>query len=72
MAVATARHLQHAAQPADGALVAMGIDTGVLHRDPLAKYAVGFSKDFHVQLRVGQLSAQAAASVAEHAARAAL
>lgn len=44
LAVAAARHLQHAAQPADGVLVAMLADPGVLHRGPLAKYAVAFRR----------------------------
>src|SRR3546814_12429436 len=44
LAVAAARHLQHAAKPTDGVLVAMLVDPGVLHRDPLAKYAVAFRR----------------------------
>src|SRR3546814_9438038 len=44
LAVAAARHLQHAAKPTDGVLVAMLVDPGVLHLDPLAKYAVAFRR----------------------------
>src|SRR3546814_10953240 len=42
LAVAAARHLQNAAKPTDGVLVAMLVDPGVLHRDTLAKYDVAF------------------------------
>lgn len=57
--IAAARYPWRAAQLADGVLVAMFVDLGVLHRDPLAKYAVVFCRLLH-QLRFGQFYAQAA------------
>eukprot|EP01133_Synstelium_polycarpum_P027706 gene27707-33490_t len=44
LAVSRAGHRQNPAQPADGVFVAMILDPGVLHRDPLAKYAVAFRR----------------------------